>query len=218
MCITKIAEISDLRLYEWGKTYKTKGEDFEEQSHLSLFLTGRQEAENWLASESKEVGYYNLKALVHNVLNKLGLSNYQETVITKEEGSHWAYGMKYHRGPKAIVEFGLLSGTLTRTMDIKKSVFYADFNWNLILKAMAKHKIDFEELVKYPSIRRDLALVIDNSINFSDIVGIAKKTGKKILKEINLFDVYENEEQLGKGKKSYAVSFVFEDPSKTMKR
>jgi len=208
---------SDLRLYEWGKTYKTKGDDFEEQTHLSLFLTGRQESESWLVSETKEVSYYQLKALVHNVLKKLGLSNYQETPMTKEEGSHWAYGMKYHRGPQAIVEFGLLSGALAQAMDIKKPVFYADFNWDLILKAMAKHKVDFEELVKYPSIRRDLALVIDNSINFSDIVGIAKKTGKKILKEINLFDVYENEEQLGKGKKSYAVSFVFEDSSKTMK-
>ena len=102
-------------------------------------------------------------------------------------------------------------------MDIRSNVFYADFNWDLLLKSRKKHNIIFEEINKFPSTRRDLALVVENSVKFQDIVAIARKVGKKLIKDINLFDVYENEGQLGKGKKSYAVSFTFEDPTKTLK-
>jgi phenylalanyl-tRNA synthetase beta chain len=102
-------------------------------------------------------------------------------------------------------------------MDIKNTVFYAEFNWDTILKALKKHKTDFEALNKFPTVRRDLALVIDNSVKFADIVAIARKAGKKLLRDINLFDVYDDENKLGKGKKSYAVSYIFEDTTKTLK-
>ena len=101
-------------------------------------------------------------------------------------------------------------------MGIKRTVFYADFHWGSLMKVVKKQKIGFVPLSKFPTVRRDLALVIENSVNFEDITGIARKTGKKLLKDVNLFDVYKNEDQLGKGKKSYAVSFIFEDPSKTL--
>ena len=116
-----------------------------------------------------------------------------------------------------MVEFGKVQAGILKKMGIKNSVFYANFNWQAILKALKKHKIEFVELNKFPTMRRDLALVIEKSVKFNDIVAIARKTGKKILKDINLFDVFEDESKLGEGKKSYAVSFVFEDVTKTLK-
>jgi phenylalanyl-tRNA synthetase beta chain len=100
---------------------------------------------------------------------------------------------------------------------LKQDVYYADFNWKAIFKSLKKSKVVFQEIGKYPSVRRDLALVIDKNINFDDIATVAFKNAKKVLQDVNLFDVYENEERLGKGKKSYAVSFVFKDNTKTLK-
>lgn len=205
---------ADLRLFEFGKSYQTAGEGFKESDHLTLVLTGHGAGESWLNKDHAKVSYYGLKAQVHNVLTRLGLEKYQVSALHNEV---FTYGMKYHRGQQVLVEFGRLNSGLLKKMDIKQEVFYADFNWNALLKSLRKHKIDFVELNKFPSSRRDLALVIDNSVKFEDIVTIANKTGKKLLKEINLFDVYINEEQLGAGKKSYAVSFLFEDPTRTLK-
>ncbi|MEM1321969.1 MAG: phenylalanine--tRNA ligase subunit beta [Bacteroidota bacterium] len=208
---------ADLRLYEWGNSYRKQEEGYEEQAHLCLYISGRRWAESWLSKEAQEVDFYTLKALVENITRRLGLSGYQTAAISTAEDQRWTYGTKYHRGPVELVSFGKLASGVLHKMEIKRAVYYADFNWGNILKATRKNKIDFVELTKFPSIRRDLAIVIDNSINFSDIANIARKTGKKILKNINLFDVYENEQQIGKDKKSYSVSFIFEDPSKTLK-
>jgi len=106
---------------------------------------------------------------------------------------------------------------ILREMGIKQDVFFADINWASILKSLRKHKINYTEITKFPSIRRDLALVIEKSVNFDQISAIAQKAGKKLLKDINLFDVYENEDLLGANKKSYSVSFIFEDLTKTLK-
>lgn len=205
---------ADLRLFEFGKSYRTAEEGFKESDHLTLTLTGHRAKESWLNKDHAKVSYYSLKAQVQNLLTRLGLSKYQVSALHNEV---FTYGMKYHRGQQVLVEFGRLSSAMLKQMDIKQEVFYADFNWNAILKSLRKHKIDFVGLNKFPSTRRDLALVIDNSVKFEDIVIIANKAGKKLLKEINLFDVYVNEEQLGAGKKSYAVSFLFEDPTRTLK-
>ena len=125
--------------------------------------------------------------------------------------------MKYHRGEQILVQFGKVRPSILKKMDLRQSVYYADFRWDNLTKIVKKQKISFEEINKYPAVRRDLALVIDQSVQFSQITLVAQKTIKKLLKEVNLFDVYENEEHLGKGKKSYAVSFVFEDTTKTLK-
>ncbi|MEM9822763.1 MAG: phenylalanine--tRNA ligase subunit beta [Bacteroidota bacterium] len=211
---------ADLKLYEFGHSYLQLEEGFKEEAHLSLWLSGHQSGESWLNKDHAVVTYHTLKAYVHQVMARLGFGNYQQTALGQQgENSvmELTYGLRYHRGPQILVEFGKVRSALVKQMGIKQEVFYADFKWDTILRALKKQKIDFEELTKYPSVRRDLALVIDNSINFDDIAVIAKKTGKKLLKDINLFDVYKNEEQLGKDKKSYAVSFIFEDPTKTLK-
>lgn len=204
---------SDLKLFEFGRSYRKIEDKYKEQNHLSLFLTGQNYGESWLNTEGGEVTFFSMKAMVSKVLERLGMSSYQTSAIQEEP---FSYGLKYHRGPQSVVTFGQISSKITKKMGIKNKVFYAEFNWDLIIKALRKHKIEVEELNKFPGMRRDLALVVDNSVKFSDIAAIAVKSGKKLIKDINLFDVYINEDQLGQDKKSYAVSFVFEDPTKTL--
>lgn len=205
---------SDVKLFEFGKTYRQGENGIVEKERLSLLMSGSRRPENWLNTSKSEVSYYSLKAYVINVLKRFGLQTYQETAIQNEV---FAYGLRYHRGPQVLVEFGKTAAQLTKKMGVKSDVYYADFNWEGLMKAARKQKINVQEINKFPSTRRDLALLIDNSVKFQDIVAIARKVGKKLIKEINLFDVYENTEQIGEGKKSYAVSFAFEDPAKTLK-
>lgn len=205
---------SDLKLYEFGRTYQTAADGFEEINHLTLFLSGQQYPESWLNTDKSEMSFYTLKAYVQQVLDRIGLDRYQETELQDDV---FQYGIRYHRGPQVIVEFGHLNSRLVKEMGIKQAVFYADFNWDTLLKSLRKQDVSMQELNKYPRVRRDLALVVGNSVKFNDIASIAKQLSKKILREVNLFDVYVNEAQLGADKKSYAVSFIFEDTTKTLK-
>ena len=205
----------DLKIYEFGKSYRQeKSGKINEDSHLTLFLSGARSRENWLQRGNHKADFYSIKAFVRRVLDLLGVYNYQTSDL--EQGL-FSYGLQFHRGPQHLVEFGKLSSRLTKGMDIREDVFFADFNWDNVFKALKNYKIIVEELNKFPSIRRDLALVVENSVKFQDIVAIARKIGKKLLKDVHLFDVYRSEEKLGTGRKSYAVSFHFEDPKKTLK-
>jgi phenylalanyl-tRNA synthetase beta chain len=204
---------SDVKLFEFGKTYRHGEGRIVEQQHLCLFMVGQRHPENWLNTKKEEVSYYSLKTLVTNTLSRLGLKTYQETAIQQEP---FSFALRYHRGQQLLVEFGKVDPLILKKMDIRGVVFYADFNLDSVLKAAGKQTVTIEEINKFPSTRRDLALVIDNSVKFQDIVAIARKAGKKLIKDINLFDVYENAKQLGEGKKSYAVSFLFEDPTKNL--
>lgn len=206
---------ADLKLFEFGRSYRKTEDDFEETNRLTLFITGRRQPESWLADDQAMVSYYSLKAHVNNVLQRLGVQGFQEEAVTKD--TVLAYGTRYFRGPRELVRYGRVQGALLKEMDIRGEVFYADFNWDNVFRALPKKRVQFAELNKYPSMRRDLALVVDNSVKFSDIAAIAGKTAKKLLRETNLFDVYVNDDQLGAGKKSYAVSFIFEDASRTLK-
>ncbi len=214
----------DLKLFEFGKTYRRQqpapeGEPadvtklFAEQQHLTLFLTGQRWAESWRNPGKPEADYFTLKAFVDNVLARLGLSGYQQTA---EQESPFAYCMNYHRGPKSLVKFGKVAPGICKKMGIKSAVFYADFDWDALLKAAKKNSISMTELNRFPTVRRDLALVIGNSVKFADLAALAGKVGKKLIKDINLFDVYEDEERLGAGKKSYAISFTFENAERTL--
>ena len=203
-----------MKLYEFGKTYKKLGEDqFQEDKHLSVFLTGSRLSESWITPTQKST-YYTLKGVVQNMMRRLNVQKYQ---VSETQNSELAYGMKFHRGKQVLVEFGRVDSTILRKMDIKQEVFYADFHWDNLMKALSKSSITVEDLSKYPFTRRDLALIVDKSTKFSDIAAIAQKQAKQLLKNINLFDVYEHDEHIGKGKKSYAVSFILQDPTGTLK-
>ncbi len=205
---------NDLKFFEFGRSYRKKDDKYVEREHLSILLSGRRHPEGWLANDSEEVTFYNLKAFVEKVMARLGLEGYQES---DAENGMLAFGAKFHRGPQTLVEFGKVSSKIAKGMDIKGSVFYAEFAWDTILKALRKHKIEFSELNKFPTMRRDLALVVDKGVKFGDVKGIAFKNAKKLIRSVNLFDVFEDESKLGEGKKSYAVSFVFEDNTKVLK-
>lgn len=204
-------QVNDLRYFEFGKTYHKLADKFEERKHLIIALTGKTTNQNW-HEDQKDSTFYSLKAYVDRVLRKLGISGYRVGTPTRP---YFAYGTQYEKGPMKLVEFGKLSSRLTKTFSVKGAVFYADFNWDIILK-LAANRVTYEELNKYPTTRRDLALVIDQSVKFGDIVQIANKTLKGKLTDINLFDVYESD-QLGPNKKSYAISFIIEDKTKTLK-
>ena len=203
-----------LRLFENGRSYKKEGEKFIETDHLSIIMTGDHMGESWIEQKSREVNFFDLKSYVHMVLDKLGMNGYQVTELEGDET--FDLGLKYHRGPNELVSFGLINSELSSKYGVKKEVLQAVFNWQVIFRFMNSTGISVKEITRFPVMRRDLALVVDQGVSFKDVVAFAQKTDKKILKDINLFDVYVNEEQLGKGKKSYAVSYTFENLEKTL--
>ena len=203
----------DLRLFELGKTYKKQPEGYTEAQHLSLFLVGQKTTESWLNPPANQISFYTLKAYVNNLLARLGIRSFQEEEIKDDI---FAMGLSYFRGKQQLANFGKIQKKILTATGIKNEVYYADINFDALLKAIKKHKVTYEALNKYPVIRRDLALVIDQSVTFKEIISLARKTVKKNLKDINLFDVYKSEDQIGPDKKSYAISFIFEDKTKTL--
>ncbi len=204
----------NLKLFEFGRTYIQEKGAYQEQKHLSIFVTGQRYPESWLNHDKAQVSFYTLKAFVTLIFNKLGIQGFQESII---ENDVLNFGLQYHRGPQVIATIGKVKGKISKKMDIKNPVFYADIHWDIILKILKKSKIEFSKLNKYPTMRRDLALVLPTNISFNEVQSIAQKTGKKLLKSIHLFDVFNDEKKLGEGKKSYAISLIFEDITKTLK-
>lgn len=202
---------SSLRLFEFGKTYFLEDDKYVEAEHLSLFLTGKDSSEQW-NHNSNPVSFFQIKGVVDGLLKRLNIQSFQATELVEGQ---IAYGLNYHRGSQSIVSFGAVQPSLLKGMDIENEVFYADFNWDVLLKAIRNNKITYQEMSKYPSVRRDLALLVDHSVVFSDLQKIAQKTDKKILREVNVFDVYQGD-KLPAGKKSYALSFTFQDEEKTL--
>ncbi len=205
---------ADVKLFEFGRSYRNREGTIAEGQHLAIFLTGKRHPESWLTSNQTAAGYFTLKALVKNTLSRCGVEDFQQSAL---EHPAYSYGSRYHRGPKALVVFGRVAGTIAQQMGIRSEVYFADFNWDAIMVATGKQNVQVTPINKYPTVRRDLALVIEKNVNFSDIVAIGRKVGKKLITDINLFDVYENAEQLGENKKSYAVSFLFEDANQTLR-
>ena len=205
---------ADLRLFEFGKVYHQEENGIKEQNRLSVFLTGQANSESWMNQDKNMVSYYDLKSAVKLILDKLAIQGFQIESITDDA---LTYGQNYFRGPNPLVRLGKVKTSVTKHFGIKNEVFFASLNLDAIYKSTAKQQVTFKGLTKFPGTRRDLALVVDEGVEFGKIQAIAKKIEKKYLKEVNLFDIYRNEDQIGKGKKSYSVSFDFENPEKTIK-
>ena len=201
---------SDLKLFEFGKTYQKLASNYQEQKHLSLFLTGSKAIENW-TSTTKASDFFLFKSYVLNVLSRLGINKLQNQPLTTD---FFSEGILIKNGNEIIVEFGTIKRTILKHFDIKQEVFYADFNWDLVLKSI-DNKIKFTDIPKFPEVRRDLALLLEKNITFESVHQLAFKTEKTLLKEVNLFDVYEGE-NLPAGKKSYAISILLQDETKTL--
>ena len=152
---------------------------------------------------------------MQNIFTRIGVPTGM-LVITKSENNIFAKALAYkNRGGKLFAEVGILSPKLLKKVGIEQSVFYAEIDWDALTKAVRKNELEFEEISKFPAVSRDLALLIDKNIEFEQIEQIAVQTEKKLLKRVELFDVYEGE-HLPAGKKSYAVAFTLSDESKTM--
>ena len=200
----------DLKLFEFGKTYHKLPSGYDEPKHLTLFVTGNRNSESWNTTE-KPSDFFLFKGFVDSVLDRLGICKTQNKPA---ESDVFAEGIAVACGNDILLEFGTIKKSILKHFDIKQEVLFADFNWNLILKLIS-NKIKFTDIPKYPEVRRDLALLVDKSVTFDTIYHIARQTEKSLLKDINLFDVYQGK-NLPEGKKSYAVSFTLQDNTKTL--
>jgi len=211
----------DLKLYEFGNCYFYKGtalkdqpaNNYWEENHLALFVTGKKNRENWTTRE-EEASFFGLKAYAENILKRLGLHD-RMLQINALDNELFSDGLSYGYNNKEILQVGIVAGKFLKKFEIDAPVYYADFNWDNVFQAHKKHVVLFNELPKFPAVRRDLALLIDKDVKFDQIKELAFKTERQLLREVDLFDVYEGQ-GVPEGKKSYAVSFILRDDNKTL--
>ena len=216
-------KMPNLRFFEFGNCYhfspeKNNDEDpikaYTEEMHLGMWLTGKRVEGSW-AHADEQSNFYELKAYVMNIFTRLGVN---PGIVVAEKSDNNVFGKALAlkaRSGKLLCEMGTVSHKLLKKMDIDQYVFYADINWNNIMRVIKKNETLYHDISKFPSVSRDLALLIDKSVEFEQIEQIARQTEKKLLKSVELFDVYEGK-NLPEGKKSYAVNFILQDETKTL--
>ena len=201
---------SDLKLFEFGKSYRKLLSGYNEKKHLTLFVSGNRVSESW-TNVQKPTDFFLFKGYVNSILSRLGFDKTQNLPV---ENDIFSEGIAFALGNDTLVEMGTVKKSILKHFDIKQEVFYAEFNWDLVIKLLS-NKIKFTSIPKYPEVRRDFALLVDTNVAFESIYKVARQTEKSLLKDINLFDVYEGK-NLPEGKKSYAVSFTIQDTTKTL--
>jgi phenylalanyl-tRNA synthetase beta chain len=214
---------ADLKFFEFGNCYhfdpsKSDKENptvaYKEENHLGLWLTGKRVSGSW-AHPDEDSSFFELKAYVENILRRIGVP--AGLVVTKKSDNDIfskALAIE-NRGGKLLAEMGILSAKIRKEAEIDNNVYYADLNWTALMKVIRKNKVEFTEISKYPAVSRDLALLIDKDVEFESIVDIARQSEKKLLKSVELFDVYEGK-NLPAGKKSYAFNIILQDETKTL--
>jgi phenylalanyl-tRNA synthetase beta chain len=214
--------MADLKFYEFGNVYnyvpaQSASNDvtrkYAERKKLSIYVTGSQQGESWYLP-SRKTDYHFLKSLVFATLRKTGI-NLQKLIAASIDSRLFAEGEAFSINNIPLLSIGRLNTGVLKQFDIKQDVFYAELDWNTLLREVKPDSVKFSEISKYPEVRRDLALLLDKSVKFSDIESLANRNGKGILRSVNLFDVYEGE-KIEAGKKSYAVSFTMQDDQKTL--
>ena len=213
----------NLRFFEFGNVYKfdpeRKNADnpmaaYKEDFHLALWLTGKRVENSW-AHANEDSSYHELDAYVKNILSRIGA---QPGMLVRKKSANdiFAAGIAIeNRGGKQLIEMGVLSKKVLKNADINTPLYYAELNWTALMKLVSKNRVLYSEISKYPAVSRDLALLVDNGVEFAQIEQIARQTEKKLLKSVELFDVYEGK-NLPAGKKSYAVNFILQDETKTL--
>lgn len=212
---------TNIKAYEFGKSYLHKvneenenpADNYFEHEKLALFISGNKESENWNLKE-EPTNFFYMKSYCELILKRLGF-NIDKMKIKEVESDIFTEGLSYNVKKTEIVSFGLVNPKQLKKTETSVPVFYADFNWENILKEFTKNKVRFTEISKYPAVRRDLALLVDSNVKFSEIKTIANNCEKKLLKSVSIFDVYEDK-SLGENKKSYAISFILQDEEKTL--
>ena len=213
----------NLRFFEFGNVYtftpeKQNDDDpmqaYKEQYHCGLWVTGKRVEGSW-AHQNEDSTFYELSAYVENILRRIGVKPGM-IVRKKSENGIFSSGLTFeNRGGKKLVEMGIIAKKLQKQFSLDNPVYYAELNWTALMKVIRKNEVLYTEIPKFPAVSRDLALLVDNGVEFAQIEQIARQTEKKFLKRVELFDVYEGD-KLPAGKKSYAVNFILQDEEKTM--
>ena len=222
-------KIFDQKIFEFGRTYEltpegceSKGKEeiavtkaYSETQHLTFFMTGSLQGESWRAAK-KNVDFFDAKAHLLNIFHRLRIPMGRlQTVPANEHFLAEGLSYQFRDSKKQLAVVGRLSAATLKKMDCKQEVFYADINWDLLLKSLPNKDVTYTEIAKFPEVRRDLALVLKNDVTFDQIESVARATEKKLLKKVSLFDVYVGK-GIAEGSKSYAVSFILQDPDKTL--
>ncbi|MFT7898796.1 phenylalanine--tRNA ligase subunit beta [Tenacibaculum ascidiaceicola] len=202
---------NSLKFYEFGKTYHKYESGYQEDKHLTLFVTGNKTQDSWKVATQTSDFFY-VKGIVTALLSRLGIDKLKTTPTKSDVFSE---GITLSLGKTKLVELGVVKRAILKEFSIKQEVLFADFNWQNILDLVGKKKIKVADLPKFPAVKRDLALLLDDKVEFKEIYNLAFQSERKLLKEVDLFDVYEGD-KLPEGKKSYAVSFVLQDENKTL--
>lgn len=203
----------DLKLFEFGQVYKTSDGGFRERQQLAMGITGKSTSAHW-QQPSKKVTFYEIKGAVDAVLKRLKVSGWRLSEI--EGDPNFDYGLRYVVGDgRVLATFGAVSSAALRKVDVEGEVFFAVLEWDVLLKAIRKNTIRYQEVAKFPAVRRDLALLVDESVTFETLRTIAEKSERKLLKSVDVFDVYKGD-RIPSGKKSYALGFVLQDDEKTL--
>ena len=202
---------NSLKLYEFGKTYHKYEKGYQEDKHLTIFVSGARTKDSWTSLTQNSEFFY-LKGIVMSILERIGVTNIKTSPLKSDVFSE---GIVLSLGKNKLVEFGVIKKKILKEFGIKQEVLFADFDWTSILSISGKKKIKVSMLPKFPSVKRDLALLLDEKITFKEIYDLAFQSERNLLKDVGLFDVYEGD-KLPEGKKSYAVSFVLQDNNKTL--
>ena len=202
---------NSLKLYEFGKTYHKYEKGYQEDKHLTIFVSGARTKDSWTSLTQNSEFFY-LKGIVMSILERIGVTNIKTSPVKSDVFSE---GIVLSLGKNKLVEFGVIKKKILKEFGIKQEVLFADFDWTSILSISGKKKIKVSMLPKFPSVKRDLALLLDEKITFKEIYDLAFQSERNLLKDLGLFDVYEGD-KLPEGKKSYAVSFVLQDNNKTL--
>ncbi len=211
---------NDIQIFEFGNQYHFEDPEAEDvtkrytqEKHLALFISGNKTSESW-AKKQETVNFFDLKATFNQLLKKLGI-NPMDLKLEEDENKLFSYAITFRKKKADIAIIGKLNSKLLNQFDIEQEVFYADINWDNLFELLKKYKTSYKEVPKYPAVRRDLALLIDKSVSFDKIQIVANHVERKLLRSVNLFDVYEGK-GIPEGKKSYAVSFILQDENKTL--
>jgi phenylalanyl-tRNA synthetase beta chain len=201
----------NLKFFEFGKTYHKYDSGYTENKHLSVLLTGNRNSDSW-TNTNKPSDFFYLKGSIEQLFARLGVTKLKASPITTDTLSE---GITLSLGKTKLVEFGVVKRSILKSFGISQEVLFADINWDNVIEVAKFNKIKFTPITKYPEVKRDFALLLDDKVTFSEIYTIAKQSEKKLLKDVSLFDVYQGE-NLPEGKKSYAVSFSLQDNEKTL--
>ena len=203
---------SNLKLFEFGNVYRVKGDSFKEEEHLSITVTGQAISDKWRVADL-DADWYELKATFEQILARLGIDS--SKLGSSETAIDWfKFGLDWKKGDKVIASGGAISDDLKKKFEIKKEVYFIEIRWRDLVK-MRQREINIGQLPKYPEVRRDLALLVDNGIEYSKLEELAFQTERKLLKSVSLFDVYQGK-GMPEGKKSYGLAFNLRDDNKTL--